>query len=61
MVVRECQCRKYCKAELELMQGLSMVTYQCVVKDILCALPIWVTFLKVRFFMLNTYIDAPWT
>ncbi|KAJ8719345.1 hypothetical protein PYW08_011520 [Mythimna loreyi] len=43
----ECQCRKYTKEEREHLQTLGMVTYECVVKDILCALPIWTTFLKI--------------
>ena len=45
---RQCQCRKYTKEEREHLQTLGMVTYECIVKDILCALPIWTTFLKVR-------------
>ncbi|KAG6462476.1 hypothetical protein O3G_MSEX013285 [Manduca sexta] len=44
---KQCQCRKYSKEEQEYVQSLSMVTYECLVKDILCALPIWTTFLKV--------------
>ncbi|XP_052748922.1 anaphase-promoting complex subunit 1 [Galleria mellonella] len=44
---RQCQCRKYSKEDQEHAQALSMVTYECVVKDILCALPIWTTFLKI--------------
>ncbi|XP_026741870.1 anaphase-promoting complex subunit 1 [Trichoplusia ni] len=44
---RQCQCRKYTKEEKEHLQTLGMVTYECVVKDILCALPIWTTFLKI--------------
>ncbi|CAG5043393.1 unnamed protein product [Parnassius apollo] len=46
-LVKECQCRKYSKEEEEHVQALSMVTYECLVKDILCALPIWTTFLKM--------------
>ncbi|XP_075976673.1 anaphase promoting complex subunit 1 [Anticarsia gemmatalis] len=44
---RQCMCRKYTKEEREHLQTLSMVTYECLVKDILCALPIWTTFLKI--------------
>ncbi|XP_052742011.1 anaphase-promoting complex subunit 1-like [Bicyclus anynana] len=47
LVPRQCLCRKYNKEEQEYVQGLSMVTYDCVVKDIMCALPIWTTFLKI--------------
>jgi hypothetical protein len=47
---KQCVCRKYSREEQEHVQRLSMVTYECVVKDILCALPIWTTFLKVIFF-----------
>nr|XP_049700108.1 anaphase-promoting complex subunit 1 [Helicoverpa armigera] len=43
----QCQCRQYTKEEREHLQTLGMVTYECVVKDILCALPIWTTFLKI--------------
>ncbi|CAH0400129.1 unnamed protein product [Chilo suppressalis] len=46
-ISKQCLCRKYSKEEQEHIQGLSMVTYECVVKDILCALPIWTTFLKI--------------
>ncbi|KAM3961524.1 LOW QUALITY PROTEIN: anaphase-promoting complex subunit 1-like [Aphomia sociella] len=46
-MTRQCQCRRYSKEEQEHVQALSMVTYECVVKDILCALPIWTTFLKI--------------
>ncbi|CAK1583078.1 unnamed protein product [Parnassius mnemosyne] len=46
-LVKQCQCRKYSKEEEEHVQALSMVTYECLVKDILCALPIWTTFLKM--------------
>ncbi|KAJ0176308.1 hypothetical protein K1T71_008482, partial [Dendrolimus kikuchii] len=42
-----CQCRKYSTDEQEYIQLLSMITYECVVKDILCALPVWTTFLKI--------------
>lgn len=48
---KQCMCRKYTKEEREHLQTLAMVTYECVVKDILCALPIWTTFLKVRFLL----------
>lgn len=48
-MTKQCLCRKYSKEEQEHVQGLSMVTYECVVKDILCALPIWTTFLKVSY------------
>ncbi|CAB3228222.1 unnamed protein product [Arctia plantaginis] len=44
---RQCLCRKYTKEEREHLQTLGMVTYECVVKDILCALPVWTTFLKI--------------
>lgn len=47
IVNRVCSCRQYTKEEKEYMQTLAMVTYECVVKDILCALPIWTTFLKI--------------
>ncbi|CAH2241616.1 jg3948 [Pararge aegeria aegeria] len=47
LLPRQCLCRKYNKEEQEYVQGLSMVTYECVVKDIMCALPIWTTFLKI--------------
>ncbi|XP_028156342.1 anaphase-promoting complex subunit 1 isoform X2 [Ostrinia furnacalis] len=46
-MTKQCMCRKYSKEEQDHVQGLSMVTYECVVKDILCALPIWTTFLKI--------------
>ncbi|XP_059045476.1 anaphase-promoting complex subunit 1 [Achroia grisella] len=46
-MAKQCQCRRYSKEEQEHAQALSMVTYECVVKDILCALPIWTTFLKI--------------
>lgn len=42
-----CTCRAYTRPERDHLQGLAMLTYDCVVKDILCALPIWTTFLKV--------------
>ncbi|XP_061717841.1 anaphase-promoting complex subunit 1 [Cydia pomonella] len=44
---KQCICRTYSREEREYVQSLSMVTYECVVKDILCALPIWTTFLKI--------------
>ncbi|XP_062529539.1 uncharacterized protein LOC101739449 [Bombyx mori] len=44
---RPCECRRYSKDEQDYVQALNMVTYECVVKDILCALPIWTTFLKI--------------
>ncbi|XP_041981224.1 anaphase-promoting complex subunit 1 [Aricia agestis] len=47
MISRQCLCRKPSKAEQEYIQALSMLTYECVVKDILCALPVWTTFLKI--------------
>lgn len=46
-MAKECLCRQYSKEEKEHVQLLSMVTYECVVKDIVCALPIWTAFLKV--------------
>ncbi|KAL4715619.1 hypothetical protein ACJJTC_006198 [Scirpophaga incertulas] len=46
-IPKPCVCRKYSREEQEHIQGLSMVTYECVVKDILCALPIWTSFLKI--------------
>ncbi|XP_026330751.1 anaphase-promoting complex subunit 1 isoform X3 [Hyposmocoma kahamanoa] len=46
-MAKECLCRQYSKEEKEHVQMLSMVTYECVVKDILCALPIWTAFLKI--------------
>ncbi|CAH0686482.1 unnamed protein product [Spodoptera exigua] len=42
-----CSCRAYTRPERDHLQGLAMLTYDCVVKDILCALPIWTTFLKI--------------
>ncbi|XP_045484614.1 anaphase-promoting complex subunit 1 [Pieris rapae] len=44
---RTCVCRKYSKEEQEFIQSLSVVTYECVVKDVLRALPIWTSFLKI--------------
>ncbi|CAG4961366.1 unnamed protein product [Colias eurytheme] len=44
---RGCVCRKYSKDEQEYMQSLSVVTYECVIKDVLQALPIWTTFLRM--------------
>ena len=34
--------------ELEMMQMLTMLVYECVTQDKLGILPIWITFLKVR-------------
>ncbi|XP_050344648.1 anaphase-promoting complex subunit 1 [Nymphalis io] len=44
---RQCLCRKYSRDEREYLQGLAMLVYECVVKDIMCALPIWTTFMKI--------------
>ncbi|XP_013191577.1 anaphase-promoting complex subunit 1 [Amyelois transitella] len=46
-MAKQCLCRRYSKEEQEHVQALSMVTYECVVKDMLCALPIWTTFLRI--------------
>ncbi|KPI90988.1 Anaphase-promoting complex subunit 1 [Papilio xuthus] len=46
-VPRVCRCRRYSREEEEHAQALSMLTYQCLVKDSLCALPLWATFLKI--------------
>ncbi|XP_050663661.1 anaphase-promoting complex subunit 1-like [Leptidea sinapis] len=42
-----CLCRKYTREEREHVQSLSVLTYECVVRDVLCALPAWTTFLKI--------------
>ncbi|XP_013161893.1 PREDICTED: anaphase-promoting complex subunit 1-like [Papilio xuthus] len=46
-VPRVCRCRRYSREEEEHAQALSMLTYECLVKDSLCALPLWATFLKI--------------
>ncbi|CAK1542886.1 unnamed protein product [Leptosia nina] len=47
LINKGCVCRKYTKEEQELLQNLSVVTYECVVNDVLRALPIWTTFLTI--------------
>lgn len=43
----KCQCVKNTKDERELVQMLRMATYECVIKDKLCILPMWITFIKI--------------
>ncbi|XP_061376792.1 anaphase-promoting complex subunit 1 isoform X2 [Danaus plexippus] len=44
---KKCVCRQYSDEEKEFMAGLSMVAHECVIKDLMCALPVWTTFLKI--------------
>ncbi|CAH2041751.1 unnamed protein product, partial [Iphiclides podalirius] len=46
-VARRCRCRRYGVEEQHHVQALSMLTYECLVKDVLCALPVWTTFLQL--------------
>ncbi|XP_068629420.1 anaphase-promoting complex subunit 1 [Battus philenor] len=41
------------RQEEEHVQALSMLTYECLLKDVLCALPVWTTFLKILKIMKN--------
>jgi hypothetical protein len=44
---KKCVCDKNSIDERGFIQQLAMVTYECVIRDNLVVLPIWITFLKV--------------
>lgn len=52
---RSCTCLRYGPEELACMQELCTITYDCVVRDIMCILPVWVTFMKI----INTMRSDP--
>lgn len=51
----KCVCDKHVKEEREFIQILAVVTYECVIRDTMSILPVWMTLIKVSLLLNYCY------